>query len=237
MVRALLTDQKLTPDYKPELEVLRRAGTRADSGEGTESGRTALRHVPSDPRRSRCRSRAGRSLKDLGASGGRRALLRRRLADAERRLSTSPAGPSSSPSRPIGDHIVRISIVPLEAGQPQPIPSTGRWSTDRARAPVLRLTELAEPQVGRPAAKRRVTCLTESARRSASKRPMAGSCRELRIDDADGRLLPSTWATARCSAWAKAVSSSIVAARSTGCAAAREDTACARTAAACRSPG
>ena len=48
---------------------------------------------------------------------------------------------------PVGDHIVRVSIVPLEAGKPQPIPSTGALVDLKGGAPVVRVTELAEPRV------------------------------------------------------------------------------------------
>ncbi len=48
---------------------------------------------------------------------------------------------------PVGDRIVRISLVPLEAGKPQAIPLTGALADFPALAPALRVTELSEPRV------------------------------------------------------------------------------------------
>ena len=47
---------------------------------------------------------------------------------------------------PVGDHIVRISLVPLDAGKPRAIPATGALVEGKSEAPVLRVTQLAEPR-------------------------------------------------------------------------------------------
>ena len=84
------------------------------------------------------------ALRGLGASG-MPALLREPVAQGAEALVVA-GQPVELTVPPVGDHIVRISLVPLEAGKPQAIPSTGALVEGKGEAPVLRVTELAEPQ-------------------------------------------------------------------------------------------
>ena len=114
------------------------------------------------------------------ASCARRAFAR---ADAPHRRR--PAR-SSCTIAPVGDHIVRISLVPLEAGKPAGDPfdrvAGGR---NHRRAPVLRVTDLAEPQIGllRRVARQR---LARPARRSGSSEPMGAWCKTCKSTSATG---------------------------------------------------
>ncbi len=47
---------------------------------------------------------------------------------------------------PVGERIVRISLVPLDAGKPRAIPLSGALVDQTGGAPVLRVAELAEPR-------------------------------------------------------------------------------------------
>jgi alpha-glucosidase/alpha-D-xyloside xylohydrolase len=74
----------------------------------------------------------------------------------------------------VGDDIVRISLLPLEAGRPQAIPSTGSLLEGIAKDPVLRMTELGGP--------RSVGC--GESRVSIGPRPFT-----IRVERADGAIV------------------------------------------------
>jgi alpha-glucosidase (family GH31 glycosyl hydrolase) len=75
---------------------------------------------------------------------------------------------------PVGDQIVRISLVALEAGKPQAIPSTGSLVEETAKPPVLRVTELGEPK----------TVFCGESRVSILPGPLV-----IRVDRADGSVV------------------------------------------------
>lgn len=75
---------------------------------------------------------------------------------------------------PIGSSVIRISVVSLEGGHPQPIPGDGSLVRLDWGAPLLRLTSLAEP--------RAVDC-------GNSRATVSGSPLTIQIEAKDGRLV------------------------------------------------
>jgi alpha-glucosidase (family GH31 glycosyl hydrolase) len=84
-------------------------------------------------------------LNSLAVSGAM-PLLNRPLAATNAALFIA-GKPVELTVTPVGDRIIRISLVPIEAGKPQAIPSTGALVEIPAEPPVLRVTELPEPRV------------------------------------------------------------------------------------------
>ena len=75
---------------------------------------------------------------------------------------------------PIGPSIVRVSVVPIEGGRPQPIPADGSLVRLDWGEPILRLTSLAEPRV--------IAC-------GDSRVTVSGNPLTIRIEAKDGRLV------------------------------------------------
>ncbi len=84
------------------------------------------------------------ALRALGASGAASVLTEPRRPDAAALVIAGK--PVQLTIAPVGDHIIRISLAPLEAGKAQAIPSTGALVEKSDEAPVLRVTELADPK-------------------------------------------------------------------------------------------
>src|SRR5271166_2489716 len=84
------------------------------------------------------------ALKGLGASGVA-SILNARPARADAGL-TIAGHPVELSIAPLGDHIVRISVVSLEGGQAQPIPLTGSLVEHKEATPVLHLADIVEPR-------------------------------------------------------------------------------------------
>ncbi len=73
---------------------------------------------------------------------------------------------------PVGDHIVRISIIPLDGGRPAPIPSDGSLVEENWGELATRLTSLAQP----------FSIELKSGRVAVAADPL-----RVRVDAADGR--------------------------------------------------
>ena len=84
------------------------------------------------------------ALKGLGCSGAASLLHPPSVRAAD--VLTVAGRPVELQVAPVGDHIVRISLLPLEAGKPRAIPATGSLVEGTDNAPVLRVTDLAEPR-------------------------------------------------------------------------------------------
>ena len=112
------------------------------------------------------------ALKGLGASGAAALLPSSSVRGADALMVTGR--PVELQIGPVGDHIVRVSLVPLEAGRAQAIPSTGSLLEGITKDPVLRVTDLAEP--------RSVSC--GQSRVTALPGPLV-----IRIERADGSVV------------------------------------------------
>jgi alpha-glucosidase/alpha-D-xyloside xylohydrolase len=112
------------------------------------------------------------ALKGLGASGAG-ALLPSSSVRAADALTVN-GRPVELQIAAVSDHIVRISLLPLEAGRPQAIPSTGSLVEEIAKDPVARISDLAEP--------RSVSCGESRVR--VQPRPLT-----IRVERADGSMV------------------------------------------------
>jgi alpha-glucosidase (family GH31 glycosyl hydrolase) len=112
------------------------------------------------------------ALKGLGASGAATLLPSSSVRGADALMVAGR--PVELQIGPVGDHIVRVSLVPIEAGRPQAIPSNGSLLEGITKDAVLRVTDLAEP--------RSVSC--GQSRVSALPGPLV-----IRIERADGSVV------------------------------------------------
>src|SRR5262245_13653807 len=85
------------------------------------------------------------ALKSFGAAGAG-ALLNSRAAIAQGAAIRVAGRPVEIAVTSVSAQTVRLSIVPIENGKPQPIPSDGSLAPQKWPAPVARLTTLAREQ-------------------------------------------------------------------------------------------
>src|ERR1700683_1937741 len=84
-------------------------------------------------------------LKGLGTAGATSFLATQAGAAEDEGLKIAGKAVEVSVT-PVGPSIVRVSVVPIEGGRPQPIPSDGSLVQLDWGEPVLRLTSIAEPR-------------------------------------------------------------------------------------------